>query len=141
VADRGGNLARVFVLLQVLIGALAVGSVAVMGGLLYLFRALHGALPHGVFMGLQFALGAGLLLAPTVLMGMTFPVLSRHITGSLQESGFRVGAAFSANTLGTVAGALAGGFLLVPLLGLMGSAWVAGGLNLAAAALVLATSR
>jgi predicted membrane-bound spermidine synthase len=80
------------------------------------------------------ALSALLIGPPAVLMGGTIPILTLALAGDLEHA-TRVHAwIYGANTLGAFAGALAGGFLLVPLLGLDGVVWTMGLLNLVAAA-------
>jgi spermidine synthase len=78
---------------------------------------------------------AGLLIGPpAVLMGGTIPFLTVALAGDLEHA-TRVHAwIYGANTLGAFAGALAGGFFLVPLLGLDGVVLWMGFLNLLAAA-------
>jgi spermidine synthase len=80
------------------------------------------------------ALSALLIGPPAVLMGGTIPILTLALAGDLEHA-TRVHAwIYGANTLGAFAGALAGGFFLVPLLGLDGVVWTMGVLNLFAAA-------
>jgi hypothetical protein len=52
---------------------------------------------------------------------MTFPLVARTVTLGLGTVGRDVSGAYAANTLGGVLGSLAGGFLLVPALGLRGT--------------------
>jgi spermidine synthase len=79
------------------------------------------------------ALSALLIGPPAVLMGGTIPILTLALAGDLEHA-TRVHAwIYGANTLGAFAGALAGGFFLVPLLGLDGVVSTMGCLNLIAA--------
>ena len=67
-------------------------------------------------------------------MGGTIPILTLALAGDLEHA-TRVHAwIYGANTLGAFAGAVAGGFFLVPLLGLDGVVFAMGFLNLVAAA-------
>lgn len=77
------------------------------------------------------------LLAPTVLMGATLPLMSRWLfLESQSDSGGRsLGLAYGANTLGAVAGTMAAGFFLIPLLGLTKCYVAAALLNFSAAGL------
>ena len=96
--------------------------------------SLLGPLDHDA-LGFAFdvVLSALLIGPPAVLMGGTIPILTLALAGDLARA-TRVHAwIYSANTLGAFAGALAGGFWLVPMLGLDGVVWTMGGLNLAAA--------
>ncbi len=85
---------------------------------------------------LRFLVVFALLVAPTALMGGTLPTLARGIGPALDAVGGTVGSLYAANTYGGVAGALASGFLLIPLLGVMGATGVAVTLNLICAGLV-----
>lgn len=71
-----------------------------------------------------------LLLLPTSLMGATLPVLTKLMTESLGTLGRTVGELYAANTAGAVLGALAAGYLLVPLWGTANSLYLAVGLNI-----------
>jgi spermidine synthase len=96
--------------------------------------SLLGPLGHDA-LGFAFdvALSALLIGPPAVLMGGTIPVLTLALAGDIGHA-TRVHAwIYGANTLGAFAGALAGGFWLVPRLGLDGVVWAMAGLNLAAA--------
>jgi spermidine synthase len=78
-------------------------------------------------------LSALLIGPPAILMGGTIPILTLALAGDIGRA-TRVHAwIYGANTLGAFAGALAGGFWLIPLLGLDGVVWAMAGLNLAAA--------
>jgi spermidine synthase len=80
---------------------------------------------------------AVLILPPTLLMGAAFPLVGRLVTGSAREAGARIGTALALNTGAGIAGTLAAGFLLFPLLGLQGTLYLLMGLGMASAALVL----
>ncbi len=82
-----------------------------------------------------------LLLVPTVLMGLSLPLVSRGIVERAQDAGPLVGRLYSINTLGAGFGAAVSGWLLLGNLGFRGSVRVAGTLNLLAAALVLSLWR
>jgi spermidine synthase len=84
---------------------------------------------------------AALIGAPCVLLGAIFPVAVRLLRS--QGGGHAAGFAYAVNTVGTIAGSLAAGFVLVPRLGVqgthMGAVLIAGVLGLAA--LVMAWRR
>lgn len=105
----------------------------------YLNYLLHPNLP--TLIGLQFVFSFLLMLGPTILMGATFPVVSAINTTSLKSIGSDVGTVYSANTLGSIMGSGAAGFLLIPLIGVRGTTLVAAALNIVVAAMMLAVSR
>ena len=74
----------------------------------------------------------------TFLMGLTLPLLTRHLVTSLRDAGAHMGSLYSANTLGAMAGSLISGFVLIELFGLSATAHVAVALNVLAGAIALA---
>ncbi|MGH7927005.1 MAG: hypothetical protein ACREQV_04340, partial [Candidatus Binatia bacterium] len=71
------------------------------------------------------------MFIPTLLLGMTFPLVARLFTQSLYRVGSGVGISYSANTIGAVLGAFAGGFILIPNIGVQNSIIFAVVMNLA----------
>ncbi len=67
----------------------------------------------------QLALVAEVLLLPCVLLGAVFPFSARLL--QRQDSGHAAGFAYAVNTVGTIAGSLVAGFLLLPNLGVQGT--------------------
>jgi predicted membrane-bound spermidine synthase len=53
------------------------------------------------------------LLAPTLLMGLSLPLLARAVVARLETAAGRIGWLYGINTLGAAAGTLVGGFWLV----------------------------
>lgn len=78
-----------------------------------------------------------LLLAPTFLMGCSFPFAARAFGRSDPQLGRRLGAAFTLNTLGSMLGPLLCGFLLLPWLGIQRTVVVFGTISIAAGAALL----
>jgi spermidine synthase len=72
------------------------------------------------------------MLLPTLLFGATFPVALRLMAAS-QPAAVLVGRLYAANTWGALAGAVAAGFVLIPLLGIRGALLACGLLNVALA--------
>jgi len=100
-------------------------------------QALSTAIPHppgGLGFALDVALAALLILPPCVLMGGTIPILTQALARGLADA-TRVHAwVYAFNTAGAFLGALAGGLLLVPWLGLERVIWAMGAVNLSAGA-------
>jgi len=90
----------------------------------------------------KYSLCVLLIVPQTVLLGMTFPLLSGAvIRRGPQESGHHLAMLYFTNSIGAAIGALAAAFLLIGWLGMPGTMRFAGALNLALAAAVLAISR
>jgi predicted membrane-bound spermidine synthase len=79
-----------------------------------------------------------LMLVPTTAMGLTLPLLVKVLFGEDPSFGKVLGRLYGWNTLGAVAGALAGEVALIAWFGLRGAGFLAAGLNLVAAAVALA---
>ena len=82
-------------------------------------------------------LGAGVLLVPTVLMGVTMPFLVRHFSDRQEQLGVSVALLYSTNTLGAAIGALLTGYLFIPAVGVLGTTLLAAALNLLVALLAI----
>ena len=90
----------------------------------------------------KYSLCVLLIVPQTVLLGMTFPLLSGAVIRRGPEaSGHHLAMLYFTNSIGAAAGALAGAFLLIGWLGMPGTMRFAGALNLALAAAVLAIAR
>ena len=80
--------------------------------------AASGAAPDaGMLTVLRIALGGISLLAPTILMGMTLPILARLFERRSSSLGHSVAVLYGANTLGAAFGALLAGYFVLPVLG------------------------
>jgi len=72
------------------------------------------------------------LVLPTALMGATLPIIIQHFAANQRRLGARVGHFYALNTLGALTGAIASGFLLLPLMGVRDSMAIAASLNVLA---------
>ena len=131
-ADRLARPLRLYALLEAGVLVLALASTWVLP---------HAAAPFALLQDrigpFAWALPFALVGLPAVLMGGTLPVLMRALCPAaihLGRSGARL---YAANTVGAIAGTLAASFVLIPWLGVLGSACAAAALN-AGAALVAA---
>jgi len=82
---------------------------------------------------LQFAVVTVVVLVPTTLMGMLMPLVGHYLSRGAGEPGSALGTVYGANTAGCIVGSLAGGFVLMPALGLKGTLVTASAVNLALA--------
>jgi spermidine synthase len=73
---------------------------------------------------------------PMLLLGASFPVAAR-IAGTAGGVGRRVGGVYAVNVFGGIAGALIGGFLLVPYVGVRASLLMLASLNLLLAVVIV----
>ena len=82
-----------------------------------------------------------LLIIPSVLMGAIFPVVIKIITTELRMVGDRIGQAFAVNTIGSIFGSLAAGFLFFMIMGLQTTLYILFGLNMVMAGVLIASEK
>ncbi len=141
--ERLRDLMRAYGLLELLIGGLGLGLVllfpllnALLAPLFRYLTAWPWAL-NSVRLGLAFLL----MLLPAAAMGATLPILVRELCARQRGFGDSLGLLYGLNTLGAMAGALAGEFVLIERLGVRGTAALAAILNLGVALVVLRGAR
>jgi spermidine synthase len=134
------------------LGLAAFGAVEVGAGLAALvLLPAFGRLPEAVLwllarLGLspatvlaaQLGLAFAVMIVPTLLVGATLPWALALVARSRDRVGAQVGRAYGANTLGTIAGAILAGFVLLPALGAQNTVLVAAAVNVAAGAAAIA---
>lgn len=84
----------------------------------------------------SFAVTCLVILPPTAFMGATMPVVSRIYVPALAKLGRKMGVIGCLDTLGSIFGAFAGGFILIPLLGIQRTIIATALINLGLAAWV-----
>ncbi len=145
-ARRGGRLGRPVLAYAALEATIAAAGLALVLGLPRLTPLVAALLAPwsdwpGTLNAARFALAFALLLVPATAMGATLPVLARALAARDARFSRVLGSLYGWNTLGAVAGALAGEGLLVERLGMRGTGLCAATLDLACAAAALALSR
>ena len=84
---------------------------------------------------------SALMFVPTILFGMSFPVLTHLVTRGSNNVGSSLGTVYGTNTLGGILGSLVAGYLLLPKLGSQQTLTVLAMLNLLTGVLLFATSK
>ena len=141
--DRLRNPRRTFGLLQV---AIAVSSLA---SVLLARRLIEEALPSVerlelswmALAGARFGLSFLVMIVPTTLIGITFPLAARIWSRGVRTLGGDLGRLYGANTAGNIAGAALGGFVVLPFLGMQRGVAVLATLNLASGGWALLPTR
>lgn len=128
-ADRLRHPVRLYAGLELAVALLGVGATLALASSAGLFARLEDRV--GLFAWLLPFVLVGL---PAFLMGGTLPVLVRALTPADGQMGEAGGRLYAANTAGAIAGTLLAAFVLLPQLGVTGSALAAASLNLLAAA-------
>ncbi len=131
-ADKSKNLLVLFGKLEFGIAVFGLLSIPLVQVLPTVYFYIYDAVRPGflMFFVFQMLLSFLIMLVPTTFMGATFPVVSKVNTAALDELGTDVGNVYSINTLGSIAGSLLAGFLLIPLIGVKATTFVAAALNL-----------
>jgi len=143
-SDRTRNLLAGYALIEALIGAIALVFHEIFVALTdFSVESVIPALGNPAAVeAWKLGLGAALLLPQTVLLGMTFPLMSGAvIRRSPADSGHHLAMLYFTNSIGAAAGALACAFWLLGAFGLPGTMRLAGAANLVLAVLVLLLAR
>jgi len=128
IAERIHARATIFGLVQLLTGAACVAMLGAFPGMPERLRELQssGGYEWRAIVVAKFWMSFSALFVPTFLFGLSFPLALRTFAGGAQQLGRDVGRLYAWNTLGGVAGALAGGYVLIPSLGTQQSIVVLG---------------
>lgn len=118
-ADRSRDLEGLLGALQIAIGVTVVSLTAILvladGAQVYL-RYGFGYDWLGRTLS-NFLVSLLVLAVPTFLFGAQFPVVARIATEEARRAGSRVGSLYAMNVVGSIAGALVTGYVLIPLAG------------------------
>lgn len=132
-----------FAVVEIAISLLAVALLPAFGMLPEAFLGLLGqaGVSHWSALAAQALLGFAVMIGPTLLIGTTFPLVIAALGTSLRRVGSDIGIVYGANTLGTIAGSVLAGFVLIPVIGIQYTVIASAAGNLFAAIAVLATTR
>ena len=128
-----------YALVEALVGALALAFHEVfVAATDFTYAAILPALgAEWLALGAKLAVSCLLILPPSILLGMTFPLMSAGLVRAYPgSSGESIAMLYFTNSLGAVAGVLASGFVLIDWAGLPGTLRTAGVINLCLAAAV-----
>jgi spermidine synthase len=132
-ADRRVPLLAVLGAVEVLIGMASLFAIPILAGATPVLNGLEGHELDAWFLWKWTALRLGrsltVMLVPTILMGMTVPLVAKIYTRRLSRVGDSLGRVYSANTIGGVLGSLAAGFLLIPAIGVRNGILAIAGLS------------
>jgi len=133
-AGRTANPLALYGLVELAVAAYALLLPFAFASLGDLYRGVYPSLvehPAGLT-AVRLLLALAAVSPATFLMGMTLPLLVRHLVRTLDEAGARLGELYAANTAGAFTGTLLAGFVLIEFLGLRRTSYVAVALNLLA---------
>ena len=126
---------RAYAGVELVIAVTGVALVFVLPQLTPVFAPLHRELAGSpVLLNIvRFVIAFSLTLVPSTAMGMTLPLLVAALHRISPHFGVVLGRLYGMNTLGAVVGALAAELVLIEALGIRGTAFLAGALNVTAA--------
>jgi spermidine synthase len=122
----------VYGLLEAVVAGLALLMPLAFDAIATVFRSAYLSLPPSEVALIRFVLAFLALTPVTLIMGMTLPILTRHLVRADPDVGQRIARLYGLNTLGAVIGTVTSGYVLIELLGLRETTFVAVGLNLTA---------
>lgn len=120
-ASKSTNTILLYGVIEAAIGIFGIFSPSLINGI--------GQVTAGSPYPVVFLLSFLLLLLPTVLMGMTLPLLTQAFVTRVETSGRVIGLLYGINTLGAAVGALISGYILMGWFGFYGALLAAAGLN------------
>lgn len=151
VVDRIRRPLLTFALVELGVGLASLGGAYLFNELPYLFVQLYRWMADSGFALLllaRFVVASMVMIVPTVLLGALFPLVVRIAFGRKlrpeQDRGYigrTVGNAYAVNTVGAIGGAFLSGFVLIPVLGLLGSLKLSVALNFVAAGVLFTLAR
>jgi len=124
--DTGKRLLLWFGLVEVLIGVSALLAIPILGHSTPVIQSMMDVSPvdsmlHWKWIGMRFFTTLTVMLVPTLLIGMTFPLVTKIWARSVDKVGTALGQVYSVNTMGGVLGSVLAGFVLIPLMGVQAS--------------------
>src|SRR5580658_7343040 len=143
-SSRIRQLLWAYLLVEGLIGILGfLFHVTCVAAVNFSFASVIPALPAGgLINAYKWSLAAALILPQSVLLGMTFPLISGGLIRRWPERpGETLAMLYFTNSLGAAIGVLVSGFLLIAIVGLPGTVLIAGLLNIALAVAIWAIIR
>ena len=121
--DRPNNLLLKFGLLEIGIGLSATLFMLLLPTLgpldIKIWSWAGGKATWSLGIALYFLDTFTIMLIPTLLMGMTFPLVSRIYTTNIEQRGRSIGRVYAINTLGAIFGSFIAGFILIPIVGVI----------------------
>lgn len=120
---------------------IGIGVIGASSRLLFHDVLFHGLGPFITSPAMAFIVITLALLPPTILMGMSLPLLARAIVRTVASAPRHIGWLYGLNTLGAAAGSLVAGCLVIPALGYDATSQIAGGCNVGIGLIALILAR
>jgi predicted membrane-bound spermidine synthase len=137
--EQIGNPARLYIVIEIVIGLAGVASVFYLPALSELIASLMSQIieQRPILNAFRFTVAFVVLLLPAIAMGATLPVMQKALRDIDRSFSYSIARLYGWNTFGAVCGILIDEFALIGLIGLKATGLAACGLNLLAAALLM----
>ena len=128
-------LVRLYAICEAGIGVFGLLFPLLLAGMTPLYVKLYAAVEGNVVTLnlVRFLVCFALIVIPTFLMGGTLPILIKRFAASRGRLGHHTGFLYGLNTVGAVVGTVACGYILLRVLGMQATTWVAVAINLGVA--------
>jgi len=142
IGDRVRHPLRWFGVTELLIGATALATPAILSQLQKIYVALYPSLPRALpaLTAARLAIALLVLILPTTLMGATLPLVIKGSEARGGSLGAHLGVLYGSNAIGAIVGTIAAGLYLIPGLGIHSTFLAAAAVNLAVGAGALVIS-
>ncbi len=121
ITDKKRNLLALFGIIEGAIGICAILVLVVFSQVSHILNELRLTYENSWWttLGKEYLIFFLTMIIPTTLMGMTFPVVSKICVPHLRRLGSRIGQIGFLDTVGSIFGAFAAGFILIPVFGVI----------------------
>ena len=127
--------------IEILIGLSAVLAIPILNHstpvIQTMMRASLDSMLHWKWMGMRFLTTLSVMLVPTILIGATFPLVTKIYTRNVKRVGTALGNVYSVNTIGGVFGSIIAGFFLIPTIGMQKGIILVSAINVLIGAVVI----
>jgi predicted membrane-bound spermidine synthase/tetratricopeptide (TPR) repeat protein len=137
--DKLRNLPTVFVIIEILTGISALVSLVIFKNSNYIISRLF-SYTGGFwvkYIGAEIVFSFIIMIIPAVFMGIIFPLVSRIYLSNTEKPGSKMGLVGFYDTIGSVFGAFAAGFIFIQFFGMQSTVFIMAFLNLMLAFTVL----
>jgi spermidine synthase len=127
IADRTKRPVRLYALIEICIAAIGLASLFFIPPVMKIFALVYAMIEPGWLVSnlIRFILSCIAIGIPSILIGATVPLMTRIAARHAGSTAIGFGGCYAVNVAGSVCGAMLGGFLLMPNLGIEGSLFCA----------------
>ncbi|RPI00486.1 MAG: MFS transporter [Calditrichaeota bacterium] len=130
--DRYKNLLALLGWIEISVGLLAIALLPIFSQVGEYLESIRQFYVDSWFihLGKEYFLFFMVMLLPVILMGATFPIVSKIVTTNIQHFGRRIGFIGALDTVGSILGSFFAGFIFIPFIGVVNAVLLTAGINL-----------